>query len=52
MNKALPAAAAFLLNGAALAAQSPRPNVILFVVDDMGPMDTSLPFLAGRRASR
>ena len=46
MNKALPAAAAFLLNGAALAAQSPRPNVILFVVDDMGPMDTSLPFLA------
>ena len=46
MNKAFPAAAAFLLNGAALAAQSPRPNVILFVVDDMGPMDTSLPFLA------
>ncbi|MBR1698293.1 MAG: sulfatase [Bacteroidales bacterium] len=45
MNKAFPAAAAFLLNGAALAAQSPRPNVILFVVDDMGPMDTSLPFL-------
>ena len=46
MNKAFPAAAAFLLNGVALSAQSPRPNVILFVVDDMGPMDTSLPFLA------
>ena len=46
MNKAFPAAAAFLLNGVALSAQSPRPNVILFVVDDMGPMNTSLPFLA------
>lgn len=24
-----------------------RPNVVLFVVDDMGPMDTSVPFLTG-----
>lgn len=40
----LPAITAFLLGGVALA-QTPRPNVVLFVVDDMGPMDTSVPFL-------
>lgn len=43
MNRILP----FLLaSGAALsAAARERPNVVLFVVDDMGPMDTSVPFL-------
>lgn len=33
--------------GQSLAAQNDRPNVIVFLVDDMGLMDTSLPFLAG-----
>lgn len=28
-----------------------RPNVVLFVVDDMGPMDTSVPFLTGQDAA-
>ncbi|MFM8933571.1 MAG: N-acetylgalactosamine-6-sulfatase, partial [Gemmataceae bacterium] len=28
------------------AAQSP-PNIVVFLIDDMGVMDTSLPFLAG-----
>ena len=35
----------------ALAAESTRPNIVIFLVDDMGVMDTSLPFLtdeAGR----
>lgn len=43
MNRIFP----FLLaSGAALsAAAQERPNVVLFVVDDMGPMDTSVPFL-------
>ena len=30
---------------ATLAAQGAQPNVIMFLVDDMGVMDTSLPFL-------
>ncbi|MFM8335867.1 MAG: N-acetylgalactosamine-6-sulfatase, partial [Opitutaceae bacterium] len=33
------------------AASAPRPNVVIFLVDDMGVMDTSVPFLtdaAGR----
>ena len=51
MHKPVPAIAAFLLGGTAFA-QSQRPNVILFVVDDMGPMDTSVPFLADSCGSR
>lgn len=34
-----------LLAGQSLVAQEGRPNVIVFLVDDMGLMDTSLPFL-------
>ena len=30
---------------AALSAAEQQPNVVLFLVDDMGPMDTSVPFL-------
>ena len=30
----------------ASAGPSPRPNIIVFLVDDMGPLDTSVPFLA------
>ena len=40
-----------LLLPAALSAASARPNVVIFLVDDMGVMDTSVPFLtdaAGR----
>lgn len=29
------------------ASDSPRPNIIIFLVDDMGIMDTSVPFLTG-----
>lgn len=36
--------ASFLLSGQSLIAQE-RPNVIVFLVDDMGLMDSSLPFL-------
>lgn len=35
-----------LLAGQLLSAQEQRPNVIVFLVDDMGLMDTSLPFFA------
>lgn len=38
---------AFLLAGQSLMAQE-RPNVVLFLVDDMGLMDTSLPFLTDK----
>ena len=34
-----------LLAAGALACTQEKPNVVLFVVDDMGPMDTSVPFL-------
>ena len=49
MKRFFPAALlpAVLFPGAA-AAQTSRPNVVLFVVDDMGPMDTSVPFLTDR----
>lgn len=40
-------ASAFLLAGQSLMAQE-RPNVVLFLVDDMGLMDTSLPFLTDK----
>lgn len=40
-------ASAFLLAGQSLIAQE-RPNVVLFLVDDMGLMDTSLPFLTDK----
>lgn len=40
-----------LVVGAALAAgaaqAAPRPNIVVFLVDDMGVMDTSVPFLTG-----
>lgn len=45
MKKILCASALLCWAGQALLAQE-RPNVILFLVDDMGVMDTSLPFLA------
>jgi hypothetical protein len=31
---------------AALSAAQFRPNIVIFLVDDMGVMDTSVPFLA------
>ncbi len=31
--------------GSAVAAENPRPNIVVFLVDDMGVMDTSVPFL-------
>lgn len=34
--------------GQSLAAQTGRPNIIVFLVDDMGLMDTSLPFLTDK----
>ena len=34
-----------LLAAGTLACTQEKPNVVLFVVDDMGPMDTSVPFL-------
>lgn len=40
-------ASAFLLASQSLTAQQ-RPNVVLFLVDDMGLMDTSLPFLTDK----
>lgn len=46
MNKRVPALAALLpafLPGAART--PPLPNVVVFLVDDMGPMDSSVPFL-------
>ena len=39
------AAILFLLATRLAAAQSDRPNIVVFLVDDMGVMDTSLPFL-------
>lgn len=44
MKKTLCTSALLLLAGQPLMAQE-RPNVIVFLVDDMGLMDTSLPFL-------
>src|SRR5687768_11256008 len=35
----------FLLAMACVAAPSDRPNIVVFLIDDMGVMDTSLPFL-------
>lgn len=37
-------AAELAANGAKLLAQHPRPNIVVFLVDDMGWMDTSVPF--------
>lgn len=36
---------AILLAGASHAAEAARPNIVVFLVDDMGVMDTSVPFL-------
>ena len=48
MNKKLLAAIAttsFVGYGSLYARQNNRPNIIVFIVDDMGWQDTSLPFL-------
>lgn len=47
MKKTLCASAFMLLTGQTLFAQQ-RPNVVVFLVDDMGLMDTSLPFLTDK----
>ena len=39
------------LVGQSLAAQTDRPNVVVFLVDDMGLMDTSLPFLTDKNGN-
>ena len=39
------------LVGPSLAAQTDRPNVVVFLVDDMGLMDTSLPFLTDKNGN-
>ncbi|MDR1120666.1 MAG: sulfatase [Dysgonamonadaceae bacterium] len=36
----------FLLSGYSLIAQAQQPNIVVFLVDDMGLMDTQVPFLA------
>lgn len=36
----------FLLSLSCAQADVARPNILLVLIDDMGPMDTSLPFLA------
>ena len=44
MKKTLCVSSLLLLTGQPMIAQE-RPNIIVFLVDDMGLMDTSLPFL-------
>ena len=40
------------LSGASAGAQSStKPNVVIFLVDDMGPMDTSVPFMTDKNGS-
>ena len=36
---------AAMLVGCGAFASTPKPNIVLFLVDDMGPMDTSVPFM-------
>lgn len=48
MNKNLVYAPMLFLAGQSWAAQTDRPNVVVFLVDDMGVMDTSLPFLTDK----
>ena len=47
MKKHLFASLAALSAAATLAAQE-RPNIVVFLVDDMGLMDTSVPFITDR----
>jgi len=37
----------FLVSGAPAAHAADKPNIVVFLVDDMGPMDTSVPFMVG-----
>ncbi|MBQ6254779.1 MAG: sulfatase [Bacteroidales bacterium] len=46
----LPSALLFLAGSLALKAQD-RPNIVVFLTDDMGPMDTSVPFITDRDGS-
>ena len=40
------------LSGAVAGAKTPvKPNVVIFLVDDMGPMDTSVPFIVDRNGN-
>lgn len=39
-----------LLSGGIASAETRKPNIIVFFVDDMGLMDTSLPFLTDRKS--
>ncbi|MFM7182575.1 MAG: sulfatase [Verrucomicrobiales bacterium] len=43
----LPGLSALMLASSATAAAPSQPNIIIFLIDDMGIMDTSVPFLAG-----
>ena len=45
--KRIPSALFLMAGGLALQAQD-RPNIIVFLTDDMGPMDTSVPFITDR----
>ena len=47
--RALIGLAVWWMVGTVAAAEQTRPNVILFVVDDMGVMDTSVPFLTDQQ---
>lgn len=47
-NLSLSSLAILSLASCSTAEQPKRPNIILFLVDDMGIMDTSLPFVVGR----
>ena len=39
--------ALLLVGVAAPALAGDKPNIVVFLVDDMGPMDTSVPFMVG-----
>jgi hypothetical protein len=50
MKKILLASLLYTLIGGGIFAKNTKPNVILFLVDDMGLMDTSVPMLADKEA--
>ena len=48
MKKILVASLLYTLIGGSIFAKNTKPNVILFLVDDMGLMDTSVPMLVDK----